>query len=95
MGMVNQSIRKRKSGDDLEPVPFNSAWGKKVDELATQKLSISVFAENVKSGASEEEWQRASEAKKIERLNQLLLRACLEKKDCLLEGDWDEVSFDR
>jgi hypothetical protein len=94
MNMAN-SIREPKSGDDLEPIPFNSAWGKKVNELATQKLSISVFAENVKSGARDEEWQKASKAKKIERLNQLLLRACLEKKGCLLEGDWDEVSFDR
>ncbi|KAJ2924745.1 hypothetical protein H1R20_g12360, partial [Candolleomyces eurysporus] len=78
----------------LEPIPFNADWGKKVDELATEKLSISVFAANVKSGASDEEWQKASKVKKIRRLNQLLLRACLEKEGCPIEGDWSEGSFD-
>ncbi|RXW24346.1 hypothetical protein EST38_g1546 [Candolleomyces aberdarensis] len=79
----------------LEPIPFNADWGKKVDELSTEKLSISVFAANVKSGASDEEWQKASKVKKIRRVNQLLLRACLEKEGCPIEGDWSEGSFDK
>ncbi|KAJ2930112.1 hypothetical protein H1R20_g6979, partial [Candolleomyces eurysporus] len=78
----------------LRPVPFNAGWGKKVDELAIEKLSISVFAANVKSGVSDEEWQKASRAKKIRRVNQLLLKACLEREGYLIEDDWGEGSFD-
>jgi hypothetical protein len=89
-----QSWRGSSPSASLEPIPFNADWGKKVDELATEKLSISVFAANVKSGANDQEWQKASRAKKIRRVNQLLMKACLEKEGCPIEADWSEGSFD-
>ena len=75
-------------------IPSNADWGKKVDELAAQKLSISVFAANVKTGTRDEEWQTTSYVRKIRRANQLLMRACLEKEGCLVDADWTEGTFD-
>ncbi|KAJ2914621.1 hypothetical protein MD484_g5811, partial [Candolleomyces efflorescens] len=68
-----QPSRESPSLSTVEPIPFNADWGKKVDELAYEKLSISVFAANVKPGTSSHEWQEASRAKKIRRMNQLLV----------------------
>ncbi|KAJ2926041.1 hypothetical protein H1R20_g11055, partial [Candolleomyces eurysporus] len=76
----------------LEPVAIKDAqltdaeWGSfKLDALGSEKLAVSVFAKNVKSWTTDSDWQKRMKLEKIKRLNEALLRVCLEREGFTLE----------
>ncbi|KAJ2912378.1 hypothetical protein MD484_g8039, partial [Candolleomyces efflorescens] len=76
------------------PVAINDAqltdaqWDSvKMDTLSSEKLAVSVFAKNIKSGTMDSAWQKRSKSEKIGRVNEALLRICLEREGISLEDE--------
>jgi hypothetical protein len=58
-----------------------------VGALSSEKLAVSVFAKNIKSGTTDSEWQKKSKLEKITKLNEALLRVCLEREGLAFEDE--------